>query len=122
MKKFVLPGLAFMGFCAVAFGAFGAHALKSLLDAYQLETWKTASLYLLTHTLAGLWVGHQFPKSWSASFFLGGCVLFSGSLYALVLTQIKILGAITPVGGLLFMTGWLSLFINVTKNSLKNEK
>ncbi len=122
MKKFVLPGLAFMGFCAVACGAFGAHALKSHLDASQLEIWKTASLYLLTHTLAGLWVGYQFPKSWSALFFLGGCLLFSGSLYALVLTQIKILGAITPVGGILFLTGWLSLFINVTKNSLKNEK
>ena len=106
---FVLTGLG------VAMGAFGAHALKDVRSPAQLETWKTATLYLLVHSLAGgtlaLFSARSeffIPRA-SLILFLVGCVVFAGSLYALVLTQIGLLGAITPLGGLMFIAGWLTL-------------
>ena len=99
------------GFLAVALGAFGAHGLKSILA--QNETtgiWEKAVFYQFIHTVM-LWVMAErkpFPGFvwWS---FLAGIAIFSGSLYLLALTNLKWLGAVTPVGGLAFLAGWTRL-------------
>ena len=101
---------------AIALGAFGAHALKESLAANGMtETWKTAVLYHLTHSLAlfalalrsgGVGKG---PALWSARLWCAGILLFSGSLYGLALGGPSILGPITPLGGLSFIAGWVAL-------------
>ena len=106
-------------FLAVALGAFGAHALRGKISDYSLEVFKTAVLYHFIHAL-GLFVVawlmniHADPKlHWAGIFLLIGIILFSGSLYLLSVTGIKWLGAITPLGGLSFLTGWLFLFLAI---------
>ena len=106
-----------LGFAAVAFGAFGAHALRDKVTPQDLENWKTATLYLLAHTLAGLVSLTNCRKKHAPSFFLVGCLLFPFSLYALVLSGIRGLGAVTPLGGLCFLAGWV-LF---ARDSLRSE-
>lgn len=100
---------AFSGAAAVAMGAFGAHALKNRLGAENslLKTWDTASHYHLMHALALVCAGQKNRKLSSLCFGLG-TLMFSGSLYALVLTEDKRLGAITPIGGTLLIAGWLA--------------
>lgn len=106
---------AISGFIAVAFGAFGAHALRASVAPEMLAVWQTAVQYQMFHALAlfGIVVaGSRTPNkllSVSGWFFVVGTLLFSGSLYALVLTGIKALGMITPMGGVLFLSGWLVL-------------
>jgi uncharacterized membrane protein YgdD (TMEM256/DUF423 family) len=104
---------ALLCFLAVAFGAFGAHALKSALEANGLaDAWKTAVLYHFLHALALLvlaLIGAGPRVVWWLLF--SGIIIFSGSLYAIGLTNTRWLGAITPLGGLLFMAGWLWLAI-----------
>ena len=101
--------LAFLG---VALGAFGAHALRERLSPAMLQVWNTAVLYHLLHAVALFALG-LYARTSGADVKVGGSLLtagvmvFSGSLYALALTGIKPLGAITPVGGLLFLAGWL---------------
>ena len=99
---------AILGFTGVALGAFGAHGLKDVLAANGTAAiWQTAVLYQLVHAVASLWAAERRPvvaRLWAA-----GTVLFSGSLYALALTNIRWLGAITPVGGVLFLIGWALL-------------
>ncbi len=100
-----------LGLSAILLGAFGAHLLKGTLIAHQtVETWKTASFYHLTHAILLLFLIHQpnFRKSSFYLFFLG-ILLFSGSLYLLALNPLPWLGPITPLGGVLLMSGWLSL-------------
>lgn len=99
-----------LGFFGVALGAFGAHALKNKVTSDDVEIWKTATLYLFVHVLAGLFAVSKENKG-AAIAFLTGTLIFSGSLYALVLTQVRVLGAITPVGGVSFMVGWLFLVL-----------
>jgi len=97
------------GLLGIALGAFGAHALKDLLLLHHShEIWNTAVLYHLVHVPVLLWLVRG-ESVCAASFlcFTGGILLFSGSLYALALTDIHWLGAITPLGGLLLMVGWL---------------
>ena len=93
---------AILGATAVAAGAFGAHALA---DDPRLEIWKTAALYHLVHAV----VLTRAPRvaSW---LFTAGILLFSGSLYALVLLEQPILGAVTPFGGILLIAGWLAMW------------
>ena len=95
---------------AVARGAFGAHGLKQFATETALQTWNTAAQYHFYHALAVLIIGilvKDYPKAKLAGqLMLAGIVIFSGSLYALVLSQIKILGAITPIGGLCFILSW----------------
>lgn len=100
-------------FVAVGLGAFGAHALKNSLQANDMtEVWKTAVLYHFLHALALLLLATLPGASRAAaSLFIAGVVLFSGSLYLLALTNIKWLGAITPLGGLCFLAGWIYLVI-----------
>ena len=100
---------------AVALGAFGAHGLADRVTPERLETFKTGVQYHMMHALALLvvsWAASQWP-GWSVQMagylFLAGLVLFSGSLYLLVLTDTRWLGAITPLGGVAFIAGWALL-------------
>lgn len=102
---------------AVALGAFGAHALKGRLSPELLTVWHTAVEYHLFHALGLLAVGlvaAQLAEStllkWSGWLMLSGIVLFSGSLYALALTGLRWLGAVTPAGGVAFIAAW-ALFV-----------
>jgi uncharacterized membrane protein YgdD (TMEM256/DUF423 family) len=109
-----------MGALAVVLGAFGAHALKGVLEASgRTDVYKTAVSYHFYHTLALLAVGilmNQFPSAklrYASIFFLMGIIFFSGSLYVLCFTGIGILGAITPVGGMLFILGWVFVMLGL---------
>ena len=109
------------GFLSVAIGAFAAHGLKPRLDAYHFGIFQTAITYQFYHTLAlgftavlkyfsdTAWLRH------ACKLFLAGILIFSGSLYALALTQAKWLGMITPIGGLCFLAGWVCLMIASSK-------
>jgi uncharacterized membrane protein YgdD (TMEM256/DUF423 family) len=97
-------------------GAFGAHGLRHLVSERGLEVFQTAVTYQMYHSIAlvllALLAGQGLPRKllvWSAGFFLAGILLFSGSLYLLVLTDIRWIGPITPLGGLCFMVGWALL-------------
>ena len=106
------------GLSAIALGAFGAHALRGVLEANQTrDLWNTAVLYHLVHAPALLWAATAEPLLKGAVLCWGfGILLFSGSLYALALTKIAILGAITPIGGLLLMAGWAIVGIRAFKS------
>ena len=113
-KIFVILG-GISGFFAVAAGAFGAHALRQRLPADMLSVFETGARYQMYHALALLavaWAATYCPGSsiqlagWC---FVIGTVLFSGSLYLLAFTDTRIIGAVTPVGGLAFLLGWLAL-------------
>lgn len=120
-KTFFLTGTLF-GFLAVSLGAFGAHALKSKLSTEMLSVFETGVRYQMYHALALLmvaWASAYFHSNWTNAagwFFIFGVIIFSGSLYTLSLTGVRIWGAVTPIGGLLFLAGWFSLFLTaVTK-------
>jgi len=104
---------AALGFLAVALGAFGAHGLREVLAATgRAEEWKTAVVYHLVHAvlMTALSLRAEVPKLvWSL--FAVGIVVFSGSLYVLALTNVRWLGAITPLGGLSLLAGWLLLML-----------
>lgn len=107
---------AVLGFLGVALGAFGAHALREKISPAALQIWNTAVLYHLLHAVALLALGLYARASGAdvklaAGFFTAGVVIFSGSLYALALSGIKPLGAITPIGGLCFLAGWAWLVL-----------
>ncbi|NBO38227.1 DUF423 domain-containing protein [bacterium] len=131
---------ALLGGCGVALGAFGAHALKDLRSPQQIETWKTATLYLLVHAAVGTvltliarssalktekvqpvttempttprtqWV--KIPNLALYLFFVGS-LIFTGALYGLVLIQLSPLGAVAPLGGLMLISGWLVLALRL---------
>jgi uncharacterized membrane protein YgdD (TMEM256/DUF423 family) len=107
---------AALGFLGVALGAFGAHGLHDRISPAMLEVYRTGVLYHLVHAVALLAVGLGAqrlarPRA-VAALFTAGVVIFSGSLYALAVTGVGALGAITPLGGLLLMAGWVTLAIN----------
>ena len=117
---------AIMGALAVGIGAFGAHGLKAVLETTErTETFETAVKYHFYHALVllvlAIWMRKEAlkPLKLSFYFFVAGIFIFSGSLYVLSLTGITWLGAITPLGGLAFITGWLSLPFATTKKSLQ---
>ena len=99
---------------AVAAGAFAAHGLRGRLDARALEVFETGARYHMYHALAMVLCGllAATKPGWT---FQAGIALFSGSLYALALTDIKALGAITPLGGLAFLAGWIWLAITALR-------
>ena len=123
MARWFLVLSALNGFLAVALGAFGTHGLKSSLSAVadgaeRLDWWRTASTYHLAHALALGLVALVAPVaarsagvalSVAGFAFLAGILLFSGSLYTMVLTGVRALGAVTPFGGLAFLVGWAAL-------------
>lgn len=95
---------------AVAAGAFGAHGLRERLEPRALEIFETAARYHMYHALAMIAAGLLVARGagWA---FQAGIVIFSGSLYALAMTDVKVLGAITPIGGLAFLVGWIWLAV-----------
>jgi uncharacterized membrane protein YgdD (TMEM256/DUF423 family) len=105
------------GFLAVLAGAFGAHALRGRLDPTLLAVFETGARYQMYHALALLaaaWLADRSaaprgPAVWAGWLFTAGTVLFSGSLYALALTGIGGFGAVTPLGGVALMAGWICL-------------
>jgi uncharacterized membrane protein YgdD (TMEM256/DUF423 family) len=107
---------ALAGALGVALGAFGAHALRGSIEPRLMETFQTAVQYQLIHALALLlvsltmgWLGQSLSFEISAYAFMAGIILFSGSLYGLVLTEMRWLGPVTPLGGLCLIVGWLAL-------------
>jgi uncharacterized membrane protein YgdD (TMEM256/DUF423 family) len=102
---------ACLGFLAVALGAFGAHGLKDLLNHNQAAAiWEKAVFYQFIHTVMMFFLAGRTPlRSGPWYSFLAGIVLFSGSLYILALSNLRWLGAITPLGGIAFLAGWLWL-------------
>ena len=102
---------AILGFLAVALGAFGAHGLKDVLTRNDtLAIWQTAALYHLVHAAVLLFIAAREPQPvWAWRLIFSGVLVFSGSLYALAITNVKILGAITPIGGVCLLAGWLAL-------------
>jgi len=116
-KLFVMIGSGLM-FLGVALGAFGAHGLSDYLARHGLaDTFETAVRYHMIHGLAifaAAWAADKWAGSlptWAGYLFVIGIVLFSGSLYLLVATRLRWLGAITPLGGLAFLAGWACLFL-----------
>ena len=116
-RTFLLIG-SVLGFLGVAFGAFGAHALKARLSSEMLAVFETGVRYQMYHAFAVLIVAAAIGHLGDARLlviagwlFAAGVVIFSGSLYALALTGTGILGAITPIGGLLFLAGWACLAV-----------
>lgn len=112
-----------MGFLAVILGAFGAHALKNHFSAVQLAIYETGVRYQMFHVFALLAAGLGGSKGdlkilGRASFaFAAGIVIFSGSLYALVFSGVRLWGAVTPVGGILLMAGWIFMGIAFWKGN-----
>ncbi len=101
-------------------GAFGAHAIKDKVSAADLEIWKTGVLYHLVHAVAllALALNDKEGKFRTVCWlWIAGIAIFGGSLYALVLTQTKMLGAITPLGGLCLIIGWMMLGFKLLKPS-----
>jgi len=125
-KSFLVSGIILAG-VAVALGAFGAHGLKKVVDEQSIEVFKTGVQYQFYHSLAliltGLLSFHFSSKEikWAGNLFIGGIIFFSGSLYAITafkameLTVPKFIGPVTPVGGLLFIAGWICLLFAVIK-------
>ena len=115
----------------VLIGAFGAHALKAVLNETSRHTYQTAVEYQMFHSLALLWlasywqqsvdVAHQ--KVWmiASSLMAMGIVFFSGSLYVLAITQINWWGAVTPIGGVCFILAWLLLLVAVFRQKLRSN-
>ncbi len=124
MPFFIIAG-AINAFLAVAFGAFGAHALKEKLSEKYLAIWETAVQYHMYHAIGLIVIGilmspsiigHVSQLSWAGYLMLAGIVIFSGSLYVLSLSGIGILGAITPIGGVAFLIAWVLVIVAVVKH------
>ncbi|MBD3107046.1 DUF423 domain-containing protein [Bacillus sp. AGMB 02131] len=121
MKLFITLG-AVNGFLAVALGAFGAHMLEGRIPEKYIATWETAVQYQMFHAVGLLVIGLLAWKlgtlpaiNCSGYLMLAGIIFFSGSLYTLSVTQISILGAITPIGGVLFLASWVMMIVAVFK-------
>ena len=104
---------ALFGASAVAMGAFGSHALRNCVSPNLLTTWRTAVDYQMFHSIALLALAINARDGarwrWSMRLWTSGILLFSGSLYALVLSGIRSFGIVTPIGGVCFIAGWLCL-------------
>ncbi|MNC38542.1 hypothetical protein D3C75_871540 [compost metagenome] len=114
-RRFMAWG-ALLAMLSVMIGAFGAHMLKSVISEDHLQVYETGVHYHMVHALglilialvAGQW-GESTRLRWAGRLLIAGIVLFSGSLYVLSITGISILGAITPLGGVCFIAGWIFL-------------
>mgnify|MGYP005988622683 FL=1 len=117
-QQIVLISGALFGGLAVIFGAFGAHALKKIVSEDQLKSFETGVKYQMYHAIVLLFIGSSFsiPNQLMAWSFITGIILFSFSIYGLVLSdakgkKMKFLGPITPLGGLLLVGGWIMLLL-----------
>jgi len=124
MVKVWLVSASIFGFLSVALGAFGAHSLKNILDEYGKAIYEKAVIYQMFHAMALFAVGllQHLVKDSSFSLagwgFFVGILLFSGSLYLLAITGMKWLGAITPIGGVAFLFGWIWFSISIIKTRI----
>lgn len=123
MRIFIVLG-SLSAFLGVALGAFGAHGLKSRVSPEMLTVWQTGVQYHLVHAIGLLLIGilcqlmPEAPLLRNAGWFiLAGTCLFSGSLYVMVLSDIRALGMITPLGGIAFLVGWLMVAIAAWQQS-----
>ncbi len=121
MAKSALFAGVFFSLIAVVLGAFGAHALKEKFSADVLAIWQTAVQYQFYHALALIGLGIWLKQVGIASnaivgCFIAGILIFSGSLYLLSFTGIKVLGAVTPIGGTLFIIAWVLWLIKLMKH------
>jgi uncharacterized membrane protein YgdD (TMEM256/DUF423 family) len=121
MKLFLLLGSINM-VLAVAIGAFGAHGLEGKVSDKMLANWQTGAHYHIIHALALIVIGLTIVKFGNTTLLMTtgwlifvGILFFSGSLYIMVLTNMKILGAITPIGGVAFIVGWILYSVAVAK-------
>ena len=127
MNSLIQRGAIIVGL-AVAFGAFGAHAIAHTVAPERLDTWKTAVLYQAIHGLAVILTGicdaiFESPKFKTAgTLFIFGVAIFSGSLYALVLLNLPVLGAVTPLGGLAFIAGWSVFALGASQMSTEPKE
>ena len=118
LKVGLITGTFFAGL-TIVLGAFGAHALNEILDDYGKSIYNKAVLYHMFHSIAILILGlinkiqPEIQLSMAGWSFVFGIILFSGSLYILAITGIKSLGMITPIGGILFIIGWVFLILKV---------
>ncbi|MBR2568692.1 MAG: DUF423 domain-containing protein [Paenibacillus sp.] len=117
LRRYIRIGSLSMA-AAVALGAFGAHILESHLTPERLATWETAVQYHMIHAVALIIIALFADKLqelkkvlWSLRLLWAGTLIFSGSLYILCLSGIGVLGAITPIGGVAFILGWIMLFL-----------
>ena len=106
---------AIFGGLAIILGALGAHALKDLLDATAMESFRTATMYQLFHAIALVALPSSEKFIWTTRFWIAGILLFSGSIYFLVFDELigmnlSFIGPITPLGGLFLIAGWISLW------------
>jgi len=109
-----LAAAAVNGALAVMAGAFAAHGLETRLSPRMLEVFETGARYHMVHALA-MGLAALVDARWAAMLFLAGIVLFSGSLYLLALSGAGMLGAITPLGGVLFLAGWAMLAVSALR-------
>ena len=125
MKGSIISG-AIHGFLAVALGAFAAHGLEDVLDDYGAGIWDTAVQYQMFHAVALVLVGILMARPLFGDVkqlkvamfcFNAGIFFFSGSLMVLALTGIKVLGAITPIGGVFFLIGWVMIILTAVKKA-----
>ncbi|PZT54336.1 DUF423 domain-containing protein [Paenibacillus silvae] len=118
-RKWMMFG-AILTMLSVGIGAFGAHMLKDKIGASAIATYETGVQYHMIHALGLLiigltagQIGESLKLKWAARLLFTGIIIFSGSLYVLSISGIKILGAITPIGGVAFIIGWLLFAIDV---------
>ncbi len=117
MTKSLVAAGAINAAIAVAAGAFAAHGLRERLEARALDIFETGARYHMYHALAMILCAVVATSGAKTAGWIlqGGIVVFSGSLYALALTDVKVLGAITPIGGLAFLVGWVWLAISALR-------
>lgn len=118
MQRRLIGWGALLGMLSVAIGAFGSHILKPVISEHYLQVYETGVQYHMFHALAliligltaGQW-GESVRLRWAGRLMIAGVILFSGSLYILSISGIKVLGAITPLGGVCFIAGWICLAV-----------
>ncbi|MBM7074181.1 DUF423 domain-containing protein [Shewanella sp. 202IG2-18] len=127
MRKGLFLIACFFGFLATAFGAFGAHGLKSVATKEMIEIFNLGVEYQFYHTfaimgaaIAGQWLPSK-RLDYSAYAFIIGIIFFSGSLYAYALTGTKLVAIMTPIGGMSFLVGWLLLAATVWQNRMESK-
>ena len=133
MQRTFFKIAAIIAMTSVILGAFGAHALKEHISEQSLASFQTATTYMINHALAlfivGMMYRHYKKKSiiWSGNFFVLGIIMFSGSIYLSIVLQylgydkLTIVNIITPVGGLMFILGWLMLFISIPTREVQQK-
>lgn len=133
MQRTFFRTAAILAMFSVILGAFGAHVLKEYLTEQSLDSFQTATTYMMNHAIALFIVGkmyrHYKKKTmvWAGNFFVMGIIMFSGSIYLSIVLKflgyekLTLVNLITPVGGLMFILGWLMLFISIPTREVQQK-